>query len=127
MAEVKREVWVVERSGVPVHSYLERGDGDEKFPPYAVIRYIPAESAGREGEEGWIECAIELPDTDTLVLVCPDGEHDPDNYDLMMLEISDDSEGHGKPYWTTVRGEDLPLDTFAYWRPLPSPPKPGAR
>lgn len=75
-----------------------------------------------EEPSGWALAADELPDTDTLVLATHAGDSDCENSELVLLEISDDSEGHGEPHWATVRGEPLPFDTFTHWRPLPSPP-----
>jgi Protein of unknown function (DUF551). len=38
------------------------------------------------------------------------------------LEFTDDSEGHGKPYWETTTGGES-IDAFTHWTPLPEPPE----
>jgi hypothetical protein len=43
------------------------------------------------------------------------------DYVVVQLEFTDDSEGHGEPYWAAAGG-DLALCNYPYWCALPAPP-----
>ncbi len=67
---------------------------------------------------GWVAVRDSLPDSDVWVLVCgPEAD-----YVVVQLEFTDDSEGHGKPYWA-AEGGDLALCNYPHWMPLPNPPE----
>ncbi len=125
MGDAKREIWVVDdEDGSHTWFALEREAREAASANGgAVTRFVPAESPQPKAQEGWTHVSDELPDSDIVVLCIPEDEQDTDNCELLMLEFTDDSEGHGKPYWTTVRGEDLPLESHPFWRPLPAPPE----
>lgn len=72
----------------------------------------------RELSGGWIACSERMPDSDVWVLVCG---HEAD-YVVAQLEFTDDSEGHGEPYWAT-EGGDLALCNYPHWHALPNPPE----
>lgn len=76
-----------------------------------------AELAGKESGQAWVDSASELPNSDVRVLVV---SHEGD-YVTAFLEFTDDSEGHGEPYWETDGG-DLALCNYPHWMPLPPPP-----
>jgi hypothetical protein len=65
----------------------------------------------------WTAVATELPDSDVWVLAV---NHEED-YVVAQLEFTDDSEGHGEPYWA-AEGGDLALCNYPHWMPLPAPP-----
>lgn len=76
-------------------------------------------NARRDAEPKWILASAELPDSDVRVLVrCTDG-------DIVSaeLEFTDDSEGHGRPYWVS-EGSDLALRDYPHWMPRPEDPPP---
>jgi uncharacterized protein DUF551 len=71
----------------------------------------------REAPGGWIAVSDALPDSDAWVLVASDAG----GYSVAELEFTDDSEGHGKPYWAHAGG-DTSLESYPHWMPLPKPP-----
>lgn len=74
----------------------------------------------REAEPKWVLASVELPDSDVRVLVRgTDG-------DIVSaeLEFTDDSEGHGEPYWAS-EGSDLTLRGYPHWMSRPADPPPG--
>jgi hypothetical protein len=77
-----------------------------------------AVKAYREAMAAWVPCSARLPDSDDPVLVA--------NADggclIARLEFSDDSDGHGEPYWEGPSG-DIALRDFPYWMPLPESPQ----
>lgn len=60
----------------------------------------------RNARPRWIPIAEALPDSDVWVLAA----NDQLDYALVQLEFTDDSEGHGEPYWA-AEGGDLALRT----------------
>lgn len=78
-------------------------------------------NARLEAETKWILASAELPDSDVRVLVrCTDG-------DIVSaeLEFTDDSEGHGEPYWAAGDCGDLSFCNYPHWMPRPADPPSG--
>jgi hypothetical protein len=71
---------------------------------------------------GWVSVSDELPESDTLVLVRHEDATDTHEYELALLEFTDDSEGNGKPYWSMRDARELRLEDYPCWM-YPSPPK----
>lgn len=67
----------------------------------------------------WIPVSTELPDSDVRVLV----RHIGGDVLTVELEFTDDSEGHGKPYWSDY-GRALAIDHYPHWMGLPDEPPP---
>lgn len=66
----------------------------------------------------WVPVAVGLPDSDiTVIARSHEGDETP-----VTLEFTDDSEGHGEPYWAATGG-DLALCNYPHWRPLLSDPE----
>lgn len=65
----------------------------------------------------WVPVEVGLPDSDVQVVAMnASGDRA-----LVTLEFTDDSEGHGEPYWSA--GDwDAALSDYAHWRPLPAKP-----
>lgn len=82
----------------------------------ALEAYATIEQSARPK---WILASAALPDSDVIVLVRgTDG-------DIVSaeLEFTDDSEGHGKPYWIS-EGSNLALRDYPHWCPRPEDPPP---
>lgn len=66
----------------------------------------------------WTNVGDALPDSDVSVVAT----NDHSEYVVVQLEFTDDSEGHGEPYWASDGG-DFSLQRYRRWMPLPEPPK----
>ena len=66
----------------------------------------------------WTNVDDALPDSDVSVVAT----NDHSEYVVVQLEFTDDSEGHGEPYWASDGG-DFSLQRYRRWMPLPDPPK----
>lgn len=66
----------------------------------------------------WRDVAEELPKSDVRVLIV---NHE-DDYVIAKLGFTDDSEGHGEPYWV-ADGGNLALGNYPHWMPLPTSPE----
>lgn len=65
----------------------------------------------------WHDGRLELPDSDHWVVVSL-GEGEDVDCALARLEFTDDSEGHGEPYWETRQG-DLAICNYPFWVYVP--------
>jgi hypothetical protein len=82
-----------------------------------------AEAAGyarglAAGAERWIPCSERMPEPETIVLTCKQGDDEP-----MMLEVTPDGltwlSDRGEHLATVGEDDDLVPD---FWMPLPDPP-----
>lgn len=89
----------------------------DKEKLYELDAQLSTRTAELEAAPQWIRARGSLPDSDTWVLAVS-READ---YVVVQLEFTDDSEGHGEPYWS-AEGGDLALCNYPHWMPLPSPP-----
>lgn len=97
----------------------ESGLWDETAPRVALALATVEHNARQGAEPKWALASAELPDSDVRVLVRgTDG-------DIVSaeLEFTDDSEGHGKPYWVS-EGSDLVFRDYPHWMPRPEDPPP---
>jgi hypothetical protein len=89
--------------------------------------------AGKAQAEGWHRipelplpktegAEFDLPDSDVWVLAATE---DGSDVTMVRLEFTDDSDGHGEPYWESVGG-DLALCNYPWWMPIPALPSPPA-
>lgn len=65
----------------------------------------------------WRDGRVELPDSDCWVVVSLEEGEEVDCV-MAQLEFTDDSEGHGEPYWQAKEGE-LPIVNYPMWVYLP--------
>lgn len=97
-----------------------------KDPAWAAnrIRVMTEQLASSEAATGgkWEVASYDnLPDSDAQVVLV-DAKVGWSSIAFGLLEISDDSEGQGEPYWESTRGQQR-LTEFTHWcylRPLPS-------
>ncbi len=89
-----------------------QGEYDELLDKVGEI-LAKAEHSARESAqgEGWKRAPGELPDSGLMVVVATE-EHD--DYEIATLEFTDDSEGHGEPYWS-CDGGDLAICNYPNW------------
>jgi hypothetical protein len=75
----------------------------------------PAKASGwcRLGKET-VGDVWELPDSDRWVLVADEKLY-PHQMNIVQLEFTDDSEGHGRPYWIQQDGTELSFETYTHW------------
>lgn len=94
-----------------IHSLQQTGNAPPS--PWHRVPQLPLV----EGQE------CDLPDSDTTVLISPApfDELNSDDYRLAQLEFTDDSEGHGKPYWSEPHGVEHSFEDYPFWT-LPAPP-----
>lgn len=94
------------------------GDFGKQLASIALALATIEHNARREAEPRWTLASAELPDSDVRVLVRgTDG-------DIVSaeLEFTDDSEGHGEPYWAAGDSGDLSFCNYPHWMPLPKVP-----
>lgn len=103
------------------NDYVERGNMrgiDPRVQRFALALATIEHKARRGAEPKWVAAAAELPDSDVRVLVRgTDG-------DIVSaeLEFTDDSEGHGEPYWAAGDCGDLSFCNYPHWMPRPADP-----
>lgn len=118
-AEVVRELWVEEYPNGAIKRLSDKRRDMEGniHPSYRVVRYVPADTA-----RGWVSVEERLPDSDVHVALVHE-KHGWPSLTFGVLEFSDDSEGHGQPYWVTMNGPGT-IDAATHWMPLtlPAPP-----
>jgi len=120
MSDVKREVWVVEEpDGTPLGAHVFSGDAVE-YRPANSVRYVPAESSKESAGQAWVPVADGLPDSDVNLALIHEAHGWP-SIAFGLLEISDDSEGQGEPYWETTVGQ-RGIGDFTHYRVLGEPP-----
>lgn len=66
-----------------------------------------------------------VPDSGTRVVVIH--EDRPRIYNVVSLESTDDSEGHGEPYWEDLDGDTIPFEAYTHWFAPAESPQPKAQ
>lgn len=121
----KTLIAVIHSATLPEQLRLAAGLLDEGMPLPArlIAEGVVNALAGTKGRPWYrvpqlplVEGAdVDLPDSDVRVLACTD---DGEDYVLVQLKFTDDSEGHGEPYWS-AEGGDLPLCNYPLWMHIP--------
>lgn len=115
------ETWKMDYEGFVAPVWADLGPGTKES--WAAVEQACAVPASRLGEWHRVpglplpDGEVDLPDSDVWVLVMTEDSSD---YVIARLEFTDDSEGHGEPYWETPGG-DLALCNYPFWRDLQLP------
>lgn len=131
MAEVKREVWVVERSDGSLDSMSFMAEDAELTPPEAavgkrVVCYVPesaSQPAERDGQ--WVSCEERMPGDRETVLFAADAVYCGSlHVKLCPCGGPNCTSELSPPEWRLEGEEEELVQGVTHWMPLPKLPAP---
>jgi hypothetical protein len=107
----------------PRFSIPARMDYDDDL---VLHRYIEQQKVpAAEPQGGWQRISEgNLPDSDVSVALCDFFGAEWNSVHCGVLDFTDDSEGHGKPFWILSDGEEYSLGAFTHYSVVGRPDEP---